>query len=218
MEVDVVSRSVALVIGFLLAASTSPSVSGQVEVPSNAALLRQAVEAAVHRAVGDFIHRIDVRVYLQANGDHPYLWLVTDAVASMLAETGHHVHLLNEGKTAPEEALVLSFRAIELGVVYAPAGRAGLFGPALIERKARAELSFRLFREVTGEVIWIGESLGEAVDRIDKGEAARQQAGYVQAVHVTDSQGSSYPILEPILITATIGGLIYLFYSSEGSD
>jgi hypothetical protein len=104
---------------------------------------------------------------------------------------------------------ILSFRIIEKNVTVEE--ETHFFGDPTIVRNAGVKISFRLVDPVTREIL-IAKEIEESLEnRISKKEYENLEKG-------VKKKGTSFAsLLEPAIVTAIIGGLMYLFYSSKSS-
>ena len=104
---------------------------------------------------------------------------------------------------------ILSFRIIEKNVTVEE--ETHFFGDPTIVRNAEVKISFRLVDPLTREIL-IAKEIEESLEnRISKKEYENLEKG-------VKKKGTSFAsLLEPAIVTAIIGGLMYLFYSSKSS-
>lgn len=152
--------------------------------------------------------------------------LVEDLLAERLTRRGLTVHVgsspsgadtLAEASTA--RALpVLEYRMIELRVDYPSGRRRHYLGRKEVERVVRVHVHLRLLERTGGAVRWAGTA-----------ERARRDVVPFSLLRSLESAGFGFTraeaeeqkwdkVLEPVIATAIVGGLIYLFYSNKGTD
>jgi hypothetical protein len=113
------------------------------------------------------------------------------------------------------EGMVLTFRLIEFGVTYHDSWRRGFLGPRMVERLASVNLYCRLVNGSAEDVLWVGRGKSARLDIVPKSR-------------LDLLEGLSYPftapmlrpkplsrLLEPVLVTGIVGGLVYLFYANQ---
>lgn len=116
---------------------------------------------------------------------------------------------------APPPDRILEFRVGELDVSYTRRWRKSLFGSAMIERSARAVIFFRLLDAEDGRVLWTHS------DRLEKRDVVPQKllAGLEDAPGQSGSKsavsGGIGRVIEPIVVSGIVVGLVLLFYSSR---
>ncbi len=86
------------------------------------------------------------------------------------------------------------------------------FGDPVVVRDARVNISYRLVAPETGEIL-IAKEIEESLEnRISKKEYTNLRKGMRK-------KGFSFAsLLEPAIVTAIVGGLMYLFYSRKSSQ
>jgi hypothetical protein len=104
----------------------------------------------------------------------------------------------------------LYYRTISKNVMIEEKER--FFGEPIIEREAKLVLSFRLIDVETGEILIAQEIEETILDEISKKD-------YLDLKKGIKKKGTSLTrFIEPAVITAIIGGLMYLFYSQKSSQ
>lgn len=104
---------------------------------------------------------------------------------------------------------ILSYRIIEKKVNIEERNR--FFSESVIERHATVKISYRLIDPKTGELLIANEIDESLKNRISK-------KAYTSLKKAIIKKGVSFSsLLEPAIVTAIIGGLMYLFYSQKSS-
>lgn len=115
----------------------------------------------------------------------------------------------------PAPDRILEFRVGELGVGYTRRWRKSLFGAAMVERSARAVIFFQLLDGKDGKVIWTDSG------RLQRKDVVPQKL----LTELEDTPGASGPgrvggggigrVIEPLVVSGIVVGLVFLFYSSR---
>ncbi len=187
-----------------------------VDNPTNLELTQRALEQAVGPALDRLPSLEPRRVLLQEEGQSEGGWMVEKTLAKHLKKRGWEV-VLAEPPASPDAGGAVSYRVINLGVIYGRRHRKGVLGKSLVERQARAEVSILLTRLPTGEVLWVDEVRGEARDEVpeDELEVLKAKSFTLNPEELKEERRS---LLEPLLVTALVGVLIYLFYSTKSTQ
>jgi hypothetical protein len=186
------------------------------EIPvSNEEFLRQSVRDLFDNAFFDF-PQSEPRFVLVSSEEENYAdWLLEDELVSYLQSLDFQVALHPGGQKETPGAWSLFYHIIEMKLSYPQVKRKGFFGHKLVTRKAKVNLSFRLEEKESGKVLWIKRKTQEKSDVVEK-----------QAIKFLNN--ASYPFLspplpedlqtrylEPALVAAVVGGLIYLFFANR---
>jgi len=193
--------------------------SGSIEQenpPSNEEFLRSSLRSLFEKAFNNFPEANSKLIFLKAEEDHPANWLLEDELISYLLSLKYQV-----GSSAPDsiyslsESISLFYRIIELKLDYPKVQRKGFLGTKLVTRKVSLNLSLRLEDESTGKVLWSKREKQEKMNLVKKSmikSLNNESYPFLSPSLSGDSQGK---YLEPALLTAVVGGLIYLFFANR---
>ena len=114
------------------------------------------------------------------------------------------------------EGIVLTFRLVEFGVTYHDSWRRGFMGPRVVERLASVNLYCRLVSGGPENVLWVGRGKSERLDIVPKSKLDLLEGlTYPFTPKPVLRQEPLSRLLEPVLVTSIIGGLVYLFYTNQ---
>ena len=116
---------------------------------------------------------------------------------------------------APAPDKVLDFRVGDLEVNYTRRWRKSLFGSAMVERTARAALFFRLLDGKDGRVMWSGSDRRDKRDIVPQKMLSDLEDVPGQAGSQGTAGGGLVRVVEPIVVSGIVVGLVFLFYSSR---
>jgi hypothetical protein len=207
-------------LGFLSTAQgEGPSkIANQGTFPTNLELLKLAVEEAIEEVCDRLpLHEPKI-ICLGRESEVPGNWLVEHAFSQSLLRRSFRVLVPDTLGAQPHPACtgqeILYYRVVDLDLIYLSSRRKHLFGPLLVHREARLRLLMHLGKD-DGEILWTGE-------------AQRTKEDWVPAKMLEYVEGESLPfispqlkpdgwsrIAEPALLSAVVGGLIYLFYTTQ---
>jgi hypothetical protein len=111
--------------------------------------------------------------------------------------------------------LVLSHHITELRMEYPRVWRPHLVGRKMVERHAYASLSVRVVDERTGALLWVGESKASERDAVPASELAFLEGKGQEWQKGVMPPGKLGGLIEPLVVAAIVGGLVYLFYSNK---
>ena len=184
--------------------------------PSNEEFLRESIRSLLGRSFADFPQAFSKFLLLKAEEDHPANWLLEGELVSYLLSSNYQVALHStEPNSNLLESQSLFYRIIEMSLEYPKVKRKGFFGERIVTRKAWLNLSFRLEDNATGRVLWTKRGKEERSDLIKKNKIKsinNQSYPFLSPSLPGDSQSR---FIEPALVVAVVGGLIYLFFANR---
>jgi hypothetical protein len=170
--------------------------------------VEQAVDQALAQLETQAVAR-DQLLLVAPQGKHPATWLIDHLLAEGLLARGFAVTLDSAG--VPAGAPRLSYRVLDLGVT----GRASLWGGQL-HRESRVSLVLQLSGSAQGAPLdWQGEVAGHLADRVPKDRLPVLQDSAYDFAKVEVQRQSWGKFVEPVIVSAVLGGLIHLFFSNR---
>lgn len=183
---------------------------------SNEEFLRESVRILLHKAFLDFPRAESKFVYVNSEEENSANWLLEDELASYLQSKNFQV-ALHPGDTQNElsKAWSLFYRIIEMKLSYPQVKRKGLFGHKLVTRKAKLNLSFHLEEKESGKVLWTKRDAEERSDMVKKHTIKYVNNDSYPFLSPSLPEDSQAKYIEPALVAAVVGGLIYLFFANR---
>ena len=119
------------------------------------------------------------------------------------------------GSDTTSSSLILEYHALNFSLRYSKIYRAYVMGGKKVKRQADIKLHARLLDPQDDTIVWVGDSSKHfedqfsysRVDEVEQGEFA-----FTKPPHDTTNWGK---IVEPVVVTGIIVGLIYLFFSNQ---
>jgi len=209
---------------FLVFAATSVPLLGfaqnknaiQENPPSNEEFLRESIRSLLERTFDDFPPANSKLLLLKAEEEHPANWLLEDELVFYLLSSDYQVTLHSiESSYDLSESQSLFYRIIEMSLNYPKTKRKGFLGARLVTRKTWLNLSFRLKDNATGKVLWTKRGKEERSDWVKKSmiKSVNNPSYPFLSPSLPDDPHSRF--LEPALVVAVVGGLIYLFFANR---
>jgi hypothetical protein len=184
--------------------------------PSNEEFLRESIKSLLKQAFDDFPQAHSRFILLKADREHPANWLLEDELISYLLSSKLQVGLRsNETSEESAESSSLFYRIIELSLDYPEIKRKGFFGKRLVIRKASFNFSFRLEDNETGRVLWSKRGKDLRSDLIERSMIKSLNNESYPILSPSLPQDSQSRFIEPALVVAVVGGLIYLFFANR---
>jgi len=150
-------------------------------------------------------------VWLKQEDEDPSGWIVEEEIVSYLRKKGE----VGIGKEKiKEEDLSLSFRVIKLSLEYPEIKRKKFLGKSWVRREAQILLSFKL-SDHQGEVLWSKKGEGKDSDLVKMDQIAALNNKHYTFLSPEVPESSWGKLVEPAVVTAVVGALVYLFFANR---
>lgn len=183
--------------------------------PTNYELVREAARAASAQLLAGLGDRAgEAALGLRAVGSSPGNFLVENALSGVLTAAGHEV------RTRPDSTgPVLEFEVVDIGLAYVSVHRHRLLGGRRVEREARARIFLRLLSEDRAGIVWSDQAESRLRD-----EVSAEQLQDLEEKTPPDYLKATLParrwnkLVEPVVVTGILVGLIVLFFSNQDTS
>ena len=183
---------------------------------SNEEFLRESVRTLLHKAFLDFPRSESRFVLVNSEEEHPANWLLEDELVSYLRSLNFQVALPGGSeKKEPPEAWTLFYRIIQMKLLYQQVKRKGFFGHKLVTRKTTLNVSFRLEEKERGKVLWTKRETEEGSDVVKKSRIKYLNNDSYSFLSPPVPEDLQAKYIEPALVAAVVGGLVYLFFANR---
>lgn len=184
--------------------------------PSNYELVRGAAyDACVQALVGLRATVPASLVAVRSVGTSGGNFLVENALQSALTAAGVQV------RTAPDSLdPIVEFEVVDLSVMYPRSHRAHWYGGGrVVEREARARLFIRAVDPAGARILWADRTEAWRRDRVPKSELRALEEEKPAAYETPVPPPTHWnKVLEPIVVTGIVAGLIVLFFSNQQTN
>jgi hypothetical protein len=187
------------------------------ELKSNETFLRESIQELLKKTFTDFPQGSPELVFIDPESDSPANWLVEEELTSYLTTKGFSM-ALTQGEFKSEKTencWDLFYRIIQLKFTYPQVESKGLFGKKLVTRESELNLSFRLMDKNSGKILWTKRKNHSASDVIPKKTISMLKNEQYPFLSPELPQGNTRKYIEPALVAAVVGGLVYLFFASR---
>ena len=116
---------------------------------------------------------------------------------------------------AAPSGMRLEFEATDFTLRYAKISRSHVFGGKEVKRSAGLRVQAKLVNPRDGLVVWMGEASRSYDDRFPYGMIAEVEEGLYMFTKPPRQSRNWGKIVEPVVVTGIIVGLIYLFFSNQ---
>jgi hypothetical protein len=202
---------------FILSFCLFQNVFGQDEgeIKNNEIFLRESIQKLLKQSFNDFPQGSPGLVFIDPESENPANWLVQEELTSYLTAKGFQTALPQGEFRKSENCWDLFYRIIQLKLTYPIVKSKGLFREKIVTRESELNLSFRLMEKNTGKILWTRRKNHTTSDVISKKKIStlkNEQYPFLSP-ELPDSKTSRY--IEPALVAAVVGGLVYLFFASR---
>jgi len=155
--------------------------------------------------------------------------MISNALTRVLADKGYRVYLPvtaapGDSSPAPDTTsvatskttLMLEFQAIEFNLRYPKIYRSFLVGGKTVKRRGDIRLLTKLVEPANGHVVWMGEASRSYDDQFSHDDIDEVEAGLYEFTKPPRESRNWGRIVEPVVVSGIIVGLIYLFFSNQG--
>jgi hypothetical protein len=183
---------------------------------SNEEFLRESVRILLHKSFLDFPRSESRFIFLNSEEENPANWLLEDELVSYLQSKNFQV-ALHTGSVQNEfpKSWSLFYRIIQMKLSYPQVRRKGFFGHKLVTREAKLNVSFRLEEKESGKVLWTKRETEERSDVVKKQTIKYLNNDSYSFLSPPLPEDSQAKYIEPALVAAVVGGLIYLFFANR---
>jgi hypothetical protein len=184
--------------------------------PTNYDLVRAAAHlAGVELVTGlKTVHTSSEPLALRAVGTHAGNFLVENALSAALTEAG--IAVRTEAESIDR---ILEFEVVDLGLTYPHSRRRAWLGERRVTREARARLFARLVDPAAASVVWADAAEAKQTDEVPVSKLVdleeKSPADYMKATLPARRWNK---VVEPVVVTGIVVGLIVLFFSNQETN
>ncbi len=194
----------------------------EVRVPkSNLTVVTELASEVVAEAVGKMRIPEASELYIKQVDQHDASWLVQSVLLEELTKRGH---IVKAGGMAGEPSdpegrprYEVAYRIVSAETTYPRAWREWMVGAKKVERRVAVDIHFQL-SDAASAIIWAGNVQRERREIVPGSRIAELSSPGQAFTSPEVIPGSWDKVLEPVIVAAIVGGLIYLFYTSRSSS
>lgn len=215
-----------LVIVFLFAsfsASSSPQKTGE-KVNTNFDILKKVSSRAIEEILAN-MPKIDKssRIRLiksRSVGEIDFVF--ENTLLQTLTARGFKITDKNPGQDevskAEEADYELDYQIVRMSLTYPDIGRSWLIGAKEVERYAEIHLFTQLMDSASGDIIWIGETEKRYSDVIPYSALEKVEDPEYAFTRPERNEFSWGKLVQPVIVTGIVSGLVYLFFSNQSNE
>jgi len=216
-------RATALVL--LAALTAAPVLADDDPVVSNLELMTRLTSEAARELIASVPDNINMgNVILVSDGTGEEYAFVENVIAKVLTSDGHRVYeagtrpATSPGDSLRDPTLQFEYQAVNFDLIYTKIYRPFLIGGKKVKRSGDVRLLVKLIDPADRSVVWIGEATKSANDKFSYSRLAEVEASTYAFTKPEQTSSSWGKIVEPVVVSGIIIGLIYLFFSNQDSN
>lgn len=142
---------------------------------------------------------------------------VGDVFTAVLTDSGYKVYQARQAvpDTTAGRMVTLEFQAQHFSLIYPKIYRPFLIGGKKVKRSAVVGLHAKLIDAKDRSVLWIGDASKSYEDQFSYGQISSVEAGTLAFTKPPRSSTKWGKVVEPVVVSGIIIGLIYLFFSNQ---
>ena len=183
---------------------------------TNYELVRAAALAASSELVNGLAPLVgDSTVAVRGVGQSSGGFLVENTLSKALTDAGFQV------RTRPDSTIgrVVEYEVADLGLAYPRVHRNAFFGHKRVQREARARIFARLVDQEQGSILRANQAESRQSDEVDASRLPDlEEKNPVDYLEATVPPERWNKLVEPVVVTGIIAGLIILFFSNQSSE
>jgi len=203
----------------LLCFSSTQIIMGQseTEIKTNEIFLRESIQELLMQTFIDFPEGDPRLIFVRSESENSANWLLEEELTSYLGAKGFSLALPQKEVKSDnfENCWDLLYRIIELRLEYPKVKSKRLFGQKFVHRESDLNMSFRLTEKNTGKILWAKRKNHFNSDLFPKKIVPMIQSEQYSFLSPKLPEDTTGKYLEPALVAAAVGGLVYLFFASR---
>ena len=183
---------------------------------TNEDFLRETIAQSLNQSFSEVVPQMGDTLYLKEEGKSTNSWFLREELFSYLMQQNKEIFWFDSNQTLPlgSNAKVLNYRLIQLKIDYPKVGRNGFLGKKIITRQGQVK-AFLYFIDREGKILWQEKINQKKIDKIDFNNLKEIENRNYPFLYSDLPSSATKKYVEPALVTAVVGGLIYLFFANR---
>ncbi|MBN1885935.1 MAG: hypothetical protein JW876_10490 [Candidatus Krumholzibacteriota bacterium] len=202
-----------------LPASSTTQGAGE-KAPTNYEVIERISRAAIGELLANMptVRRDLVIQLVKARGVGEIDFVFENTLLKTMRESGYRVAVDKPADGGEAPAYRFTYQIINLSLDYPEIGRQYVVGAKKVERLAEVGVFAQLADMASGDILWVGDTQKRYGDTIPY--------AYLKRVE-DEAHGFTAPerneirwgrLVEPVIVTGIVTGLVYLFFSNQQND
>ena len=204
-----------------ISVSSSPKKTGE-QISTNFQILRDISRDAFDEIMDNMfdIERGSTLLLVKDRGVGDIDFVLDNLILKTLDSNGIRVkEKTGQDKEKPlEPDYILKYQIVNFSFSYPDIGRNWLIGEKEVERLAEISLFVQLVEGETGDTVWIGETEKKFNDVIPYSILDRVEDQEHEFTRPRRDEWTWGNMIEPVVVTGIVTGLVYLFFSNQSDE
>jgi hypothetical protein len=203
---------------------TAGAVRAQDPLP-NIGVMRQITADTMGELLGQMSPFIQGRpVYLAPYANDERYEFLNLEISKLLSANGYRAianptgMVDTSGVSGEGTGLRLEYQALDFSIRYPKIYRSYLIGGKQVKRSARISLSMKLVDPYDQSVVWVGEAAQGYEDQFAHKHLPQVEAGLFEFTKPEQESRKWGKVVEPVVVSGIVVGLIYLFFSNQDNQ
>lgn len=217
-----------LLISCLAVSVWAGSTAWSASVKTNVEVMKELTTGVAEELISGFPPGVSRELKLDPVGRTEVYDFIGDVLAGKLTAEGFRAYAprawspadtlqpSGEERYGGAAALNLEYKVIDFSLRYPTIYRAHLIGGKKVKRAADVNILARLIDPANGLVVWTGEASRTFEDTFSYGAIEEAESGMYDFTKPPRDSRQWGKIVEPVVVSGIIVGLIYLFFSNQG--
>ncbi len=204
-----------------LTAASSPGGTGE-NVPTNLQMLEMTAEDAVDELMAnmpDLPKGTLVALTKESGVGDDIDRVFENVMKKRMMSSGLRVALRKKGEQYEENpSYEMTYQIIRFALKYPEIGRSYWLGAKEVERLAETGVFAQLIDLGSGEIVWVGDTSKTREDRIAYSMLQRVEDPQLDFTQPQRNELKLGSLVEPVVVTGIVVGLVYLFFSNQDTN
>jgi len=204
-----------------LPATSSPQGTGE-NVLTNLQVLERTAEEAVGELMANMPPSPDgtlVVLTREAGVGDDMDRVFENVLKKRLTASGLRIAVRRKGQEYEESPdYELTYQIIRFTLKYPEIGRSYWLGAKEVVRRAETGVFAQLIDLASGEIVWVGDTQKSYEDRIAYSLLERVEDPQMEFTRPPRNEMRLGRLVEPVVVTGIVVGLVYLFFSNQDTD
>jgi len=124
----------------------------------------------------------------------------------------------SEDSTGEQPDYEFNYQLVKLNLRYADINRSHLVGSKRVDRLAEIGIFSQIIDRSNGDIFWVGETSKKFEDTISYSLLDRVEDPDIEYTRPVRKELRWSRLVEPVIVTGIVTGLVYLFFSNQSSN
>ena len=202
-----------------LPASSTPQGAGE-KAETNYEILERISKTAIDELLANMpaVRRDLVIQLVKARGIGEIDFVFENMLLETMQSAGYRVAVDKPAEGAEQPGYRLTYQIIRFSLSSPEIGRQYVIGAKKVERAAEVGVFAQLADMASGDILWVGDTQKRYGDIIPYGYLDRVEDDALSFTAPARNEIRWGRLVEPVVVTGIVTGLVYLFFSNQEND